>query len=161
MQFQLQNAQLSKIKKHFIPYVNMTKEKKTFQPLTPELICRIYTLLHSEGMVAFPQTPASFAKVDATVANINGSDFGVARYSTTPEKIVAHLYFLIKNHPFTDGNKRTATIVFLTLCAMNNYKLVLPEGVALDSFVVALEQFPVDSHQHFIKTLAENILKEI
>ncbi|MCP4251280.1 MAG: type II toxin-antitoxin system death-on-curing family toxin [bacterium] len=34
--------------------------------------------------------------------------FGVERYPTLPEKAAAYCFYICKNHPFIDGNKRTA-----------------------------------------------------
>lgn len=140
---------------------SMTKEKKTFQPLTREHICQIYNLLHKQGYLSFPLTTDAYAKVDATVANINGVDFDVPRYRTAEEKTVAYLYFLIKNHPFTDGNKRTATLVFLLLCDLNDFQIVLPETITLDALVVTMEQFTATDHHVFIRNLAARVLRPI
>jgi len=90
-------------------------EKKIFQPVTSSDVCRIYELLYSEGLVSFPLVAAGLNKVDALVATITQSYFGTEIYSTVEEKAVAYLYFLIKDHPFIDGNKRTASLVFLVV----------------------------------------------
>jgi death on curing protein len=39
----------------------------------------------------------------------------------------AYGYGLAKNHPFVDGNKRTAFMVMYTFLGLNNYWLVVPE----------------------------------
>jgi death-on-curing family protein len=39
--------------------------------------------------------------------------FGNDVYETLEEKAAHLLYFVIKNHPFNDGNKRTGAFVFL------------------------------------------------
>ncbi len=49
----------------------------------------------------------AYTKIDSLVCNITGSNYGYENYSTIEEKIVAYFYFLIKNHCFVDGNKRT------------------------------------------------------
>lgn len=44
--------------------------------------------------------------------------FGNELYPTVHEKAAAYMYFLVKNHPFLDGNKRTGaktSIIFLRL----------------------------------------------
>ena len=133
----------------------MTKAKKTFQLLTSENICEIYSLLHNEGLISFPSTPESEHKIEAVVANINGSNFGVENYPTIPEKIVAYLLFLIKSHPFVDGNKRTAVLVFLVLCRINDMEKHL-QGYDLDSLAIFLEQ-TTGNHQQVIKAVAETI----
>ena len=135
---------------------NMTKEKKTFLPLTSKNICEIYNLLHSEGLVSFPLAPDAPNKIDALVNNITGSNFGAANYQTNSEKVVAYLYFLIKNHPFIDGNKRTAVLSFMILCEMNEMREHL-EGYNLDSLAVFLEQVGSDDYQRVIKVVAQEI----
>lgn len=43
---------------------------------------------------------------------------GYERFSTEAEKAAAYCWFIIRNHPFVDGNKRTglaAACVFLTI----------------------------------------------
>ena len=39
--------------------------------------------------------------------------FGDPLYRTRDEKAANLLYFLVKDHPFTDGNKRIASLLFL------------------------------------------------
>ena len=136
----------------------MTKEKKTFQPLTSNHICETYNLLYKEGLVSFPLTPDSYNKIDALVNNINGSNFGVGNYETDGEKVVAYLYFLIKNHPFVDGNKRTAVLSFLILCALNHRHKYLKD-YNLDALAVFLEQVNSDDYKRVIKVVAREIFK--
>ena len=140
-------------------YVIMTKEKKTFQQLTSENICEIYKLLLSEGLVSFPITPEAENKVDALVANVTGSSFGAQHYETTEEKVVAYLFFIIKAHAFTDGNKRTAVLSFLVLCKMNELVLIL-DNYGLDALAVYLEQLELPDHQKIIKSVSQLIFDE-
>src|SRR5665213_195724 len=100
----------------------MTPERKPFQPPTSSDVCEIYKLLYSNGLVSFPITGEAFHKVDAIVANINATYFGVTRYRQPEEKATAYLYFIIKGHAFTDGNKRTAVLFFKVFCAFNTLK---------------------------------------
>ncbi|NEP89313.1 MAG: type II toxin-antitoxin system death-on-curing family toxin [Okeania sp. SIO2C2] len=43
------------------------------------------------------------------------------------ELAAAYGYSLAKNHPFIDGNKRTAFMVMYTFLGLNNYLLEVPE----------------------------------
>lgn len=52
---------------------------------------------------------------------------GVDLYPTFEEKAVNLLYFVVKNHSFSDGNKRIAAGLFVYFLAMNN-KLLNAEG---------------------------------
>ncbi|MCA9355442.1 Fic family protein [Candidatus Kaiserbacteria bacterium] len=137
----------------------MTKEKKKFQPLTSKHICETYKLLHSEGLVAFSVTGDAENKIEALVSNINGSNFGIQNYERDTEKVVAYLYFLIKNHPFVDGNKRTAVLCFMILCSLNNLHKHL-KGYDLDALAVFLEQISSDDYKHVIAVVAKEIFEE-
>lgn len=47
------------------------------------------------------------------LGNVMQTAFGSDVYKTLEEKAAHLLYFVIKNHPFNDGNKRTGAFVFL------------------------------------------------
>ena len=44
-------------------------------------------------------------------------------YSSIEEKAAHLLYFIIKDHPFSDGNKRIAAYLFIVFLARNKYLL--------------------------------------
>lgn len=44
-------------------------------------------------------------------------------YKTVKAKAAKLGYFLIKNHPFIDGNKRTGILVMLTFLEMNGFEI--------------------------------------
>lgn len=132
----------------------MMKEKKTYKPITSENICLAYELLQSKNLVSFPITIDGEKKVEAVVANINNSYFGREIYKTASEKAVAYLYFLIKDHPFTDGNKRTACLVFEVVCDINNLTPNF-KNFTLDQLAVFIEKIKDDSHQSIIETITE------
>lgn len=123
-----------------------------------EDVCRIYDLLHDNGLVSFPRTAGATQKIDSLVSNINGSSYGLENYPAVEVKAVAYLYFLVKNHPFTDGNKRTAVLTFLVLCEMNGLiRSDETKHIGLDELAVFIEEFKTDDHQLFIQNLAEII----
>jgi len=107
-------------------------------------------------LISFISTVESAHKIEALVSSINGSNFGVANYKTNEEKVVAHLFFIIKNHPFVDGNKRTAVLTFLVLCRLNELEEHLV-GYDLDSLAVFLEGIQGDDYQDKIKLIAKVI----
>ncbi len=51
--------------------------------------------------------------VEGIVGNIMQSFDGKALYPTIEEKAAHLLYFMIKNHPFVDGNKRSGAFAFV------------------------------------------------
>lgn len=132
----------------------MTQEKKTFQQIESKTICEIYNLLRQQGYVSFELREESIKKIDALTSSINSLYFGKEIYKTPEEKSVAYLYFVIKNHPFVDGNKRTAALTFAVVCDLNNLKPDY-QDTTLDEIVVFIEQSKTDNHQQFIKLIAE------
>jgi prophage maintenance system killer protein len=61
--------------------------------------------------------------LESILANIEQSFGGADVYPSIEEKAAHLLYFAIKNHPFTDGNKRIAAFLFLLYLSRNNYLL--------------------------------------
>ena len=51
--------------------------------------------------------------LEGILGNVMQTTFGKGVYETLEEKASHLLYFVIKNHPFNDGNKRTGAFVFL------------------------------------------------
>lgn len=51
--------------------------------------------------------------VGGIVGNVMQSFGGKAVYTTIEEKAAHLLYFMVKNHPFTDGNKRSGAFAFV------------------------------------------------
>jgi|SRR3989344_2646158 len=134
----------------------MTKVKKTYRQITSKEICQTYELLLDENLVSFPLSEGGKSNVEAIVANINNSYFGTEIYKTIQEKSVAYLYFLIKDHPFTDGNKRTACLVFKIFCFFNNLEPNF-DDFKLDELAVFVERVKEDNHQKVIAVIADFI----
>ena len=104
-------------------------------------------------------TSQSEAKIDSIVSNINGSNFGNENYKTKEEKAIAYLFFLIKDHPFIDGNKRTASLTFEVACSVNDLN---PDYsiATLDVWAVFIEKIQEQDHQRIIRELATLIFKK-
>ncbi|MBU0975043.1 virulence protein RhuM/Fic/DOC family protein [Patescibacteria group bacterium] len=51
--------------------------------------------------------------IDGIIGSVFQSAFGKDVYSTVEEKASHLLYFIIKNHPFVDGNKRSGAFAFI------------------------------------------------
>jgi prophage maintenance system killer protein len=131
-------------------------ERKTFQPVPPKSISQAYELLHSKGFVSFPLTASAEEKVGAIVATITEPYFGEEIYKTIEEKAVAYLYLLIKDHPFTDGNKRTASLVFSMACDINGLSPRFGNGYpTLDELAVFVEKVQEQDHQKVIRLIAK------
>lgn len=58
-------------------------------------------------------TERSAGSIDGIVGNVMQSFGGKPMYPSIEEKAAHLLYFVIKNHPFTDGNKRSGAFTFV------------------------------------------------
>ena len=56
----------------------------------------------------------------AILGNLDQSVFGEPAYPTIEGKAAHLLYFVIKNHPLADGNKRTGAFLFVDFLSRNN-----------------------------------------
>lgn len=111
--------------------------KKKFQPINLQDVLAVYSRLAKEGLVSFPITKDAENKIEATITSVVNAYFGQDNYPSIKEKAVALLYFFIKNHPFTDGNKRVAITTFSIVCERNE-------------LVPNTEEFPLDEIAVFI-----------
>ena len=60
---------------------------------------------------------------EGSLATIFQSFDGKELYPSVSEKAVNLLYFVIKDHPFYDGNKRIGALLFILFLTMNDYHL--------------------------------------
>jgi len=66
----------------------------------------------SEATEFFAQEKTN-GNLSGILGNVLQSVFGEDAYPTIEEKAAHLLYFIIKNHPFNDGNKRSAAFAFI------------------------------------------------
>lgn len=59
--------------------------------------------------------------LSALLGNLEQSVFGEPAYPTLQSKAAHLLYFTVKNHPFTDGNKRSGAFLFVDFLHRNNH----------------------------------------
>jgi prophage maintenance system killer protein/prophage antirepressor-like protein len=57
--------------------------------------------------------------LDALLGNLDQTVFGEPAYPSVEAKAAHLLYFVIKNHPFADGNKRSGAFLFVDFLARN------------------------------------------
>ncbi len=84
--------------------------------------------------------------VAGIIGNVFQSVFGQDAYPTLEEKAAHLLYFMVKNHPFVDGNKRSgafAFIWFLNKAALLRRDTFTPEALTALTLLVA-ESNPKD-----------------
>ena len=60
-------------------------------------------------------------RLEAAVARPASSAFGEDAYKSIQEKAAALMHSVARNHPFTDGNKRTAIMATIFLLRVNGY----------------------------------------
>ncbi|MFZ1720390.1 MAG: virulence protein RhuM/Fic/DOC family protein [Candidatus Moraniibacteriota bacterium] len=58
-------------------------------------------------------TERAAGNIEGIIGNVMQSFGGKSLYPSTEEKAAHLLYFMVKNHPFTDGNKRSGAFAFV------------------------------------------------
>lgn len=58
--------------------------------------------------------------LSSILGNLNQTAFGELAYPSIESKAAHLLYFIVKNHPFTDGNKRSGAFLFVDFLHRNN-----------------------------------------
>lgn len=102
-----------------------TSGKETYQLTYEEAISQIQKVkeVYGNSVLFGQEKDASFRSSIATIySTFNGADL----YPSIEEKAANLLYFITKNHSFTDGNKRIAAFLFLYFLEKN--------GVLLDNY---------------------------
>ncbi len=66
--------------------------------------------------------------LEALLGNLAQSVFGEAAYPSIEAKAAHLLYFVIKNHPFADGNKRSGAYLFVDFLHRNG-RLIDDAGI--------------------------------
>ena len=100
-----------------------------------------------------------------SIENIYQTFDGIDLYPTIEEKAAHLLYFVVKNHSFSDGNKRIAAFLFIWFLERNNL-LYTKYGLKriADNTIVALTLMIAESHPEdkdmMIKVVVNIILKK-
>lgn len=76
--------------------------------------------LHAEALaLGGSEGLRSVHLLNSSVGQAEQTAFGEDAYPTIPDKAAAYAFFLAKNHPFVDGNKRTAEAAMLVFLELN------------------------------------------
>jgi hypothetical protein len=78
--------------------------------------------------------------IEGIVGNVMQSFGGKELYQTLEEKAAHLLYFMVKNHPFTDGNKRSGAFAFVWFLRKHNVKgsrNINPTGLVAITLLIA------------------------
>lgn len=81
----------------------------------------------------------------ALLGNLDQSVFGEPAYPTIEAKAAHLLYFVIKNHPFSDGNKRIGSFLFVDFLNRNGRLFRNGEAVINDVGLAALALLVAES----------------
>jgi len=98
---------------------------------------------------------------EALLGNLEQSVFGEPAYPTIETKAAHLLYFVIKNHPFSDGNKRSGAFLFVDFLARNGRLIRNGEPVINDVGLAALALLVAESDpkaKEVMIRLIENML---
>lgn len=96
-------------------------------PIVPEEARRIVAALREKYGASALFGREKDGSLPGTLAAVMQSAGGQEVYPSLEEKAVHLLYFLVKNHPFVDGNKRIAAALFLWFLEKNG-ALLQPDG---------------------------------
>ena len=85
-------------------------------------------------------------RLEAAVSTQHQVVFGEELYATVFAKAAALMRGIVGDHPFTDGNKRTAMLAGLTLLEVNGYNFIAQRG-ELENFAVrvATDHLDIDA----------------
>ena len=116
--------------------------------LTVEIVREI----HAEAIARFGGSDGvrDSALLESAVAAPQASFGGKSPYRDLAEVAAAYLYYLCRNHPFVDGNKRAALgscIVFLRLNGVEPK----PDGPEWEELVLAIASGSLDREQVTIR----------
>ncbi|MEH1814899.1 MAG: type II toxin-antitoxin system death-on-curing family toxin [Nostoc sp.] len=78
--------------------------------------------------------------LDSALAQPQATFGGELLHPTIHEQAVAYLYHLAMNHPFIDGNKRTAFAVMDTFITLNGYSLNLSQEQAYNLVIQVVQK---------------------
>lgn len=95
----------------------------------------------------------------ALLGNLEQSVFGEPAYPTVESKAAHLLYFMVKNHPFSDGNKRSGAFLFVDFLHRNG-RLLNAQGEAVinDTGLAALTLLVAESDPKQKETLIRLIM---
>lgn len=135
----------------------------------------IYKIEYLEAIEAIKQLKKKFGGSDlfgnekddsfkSSIASIDQTFDGKELYKSIEEKAANLLYFIVKNHSFSDGNKRIAAWLFVWYLNKNNYlynkegKLVI-ENNALASLTLMIALSKPEEKELVIRVIINSINK--
>jgi len=126
-----------------LPKGKLTKKKVvlTAEKITDSLAQLKTELIHKSEATDIFGMERSKGSVAGIVGNVMQTFEGRELYESAEEKAAHLLYFMVKNHPFTDGNKRSGAFAFIWFLKQTNIldvtKLTPPALTALTILVAS------------------------
>jgi death-on-curing family protein len=105
--------------------------------------------VNSDDPIDPPGVRGDGAFLESALTRPRTSIYGRAKYPTVEMAAAALLHALVHNHPFHNGNKRTAIVALLVFLDMNGY-LLTAEEAELFSYVLALSGHGATKEGEFI-----------
>ena len=118
--------------------------------LTLDQLLQLHVLAvnHSGGSTGV----RDIGRLESAVATQSQEVFGQELYVTVHEKAAALMRGIVQDHPFVDGNKRTATLAGLTLLEINGLTFTAKKGEVEDFAVrIATDHLDVASIADWLK----------
>jgi len=108
----------------FIDLSSLNKgSSKSTKKLTPEycrsIIDNLKKSVQGSDLFGKPRNDSFEGSIESIYQSYDGKDL----YPSTAEKAANLLYFVIKDHPFYDGNKRIGALIFIVFLTINNQHL--------------------------------------
>ncbi len=95
---------------------------------------------------------------EGILGNIEQSMFGDFLYRTREEKAAHLLYFVIKDHPFSDGNKRIGSFMFLLYLQQEQMSMTINDNALIALALLIAESDP--SNKDLMIRLVVNLLTD-
>lgn len=113
-----------------------------------DLISRLVTqLIDNQTAAKYVGMDREGEGLDRIIGSINQTYAGKELYKTVEEKAAHLLYFVIKDHPLIDGNKRSGSLLFIHYLAQNGLLFrETGERTINDNTIVALALLISQSH---------------
>jgi len=131
-------------------------------PTTHEAMTALNNL--KAQLISRGETTELFARprgdgLDSVLGSLQQTVFGEPAYPTIESKAAHLLYFMVKNHPFTDGNKRSGAFLFVDFLHRNG-RLLNDEGdmVINNTGLAALTLLVAESDPNQKETLIKLIM---
>jgi prophage maintenance system killer protein len=93
---------------------------------------------------------------EGILGNIEQTMFGESLYRSREEKAAHLLYFVIKDHPFSDGNKRIGSFMFLLYLQQENMSMTINDNALTALALLIAESDP--ANKELIIRLVVNLL---